>query len=67
MAYHSDEIPIDIVLSLTGLLPMHCAYSNSDTKKNCPFLIQSQNSDFQQPCIFKRYVSCIKQRKRKRG
>ena len=30
MAYHSDEIPIDSVLSFTGLLPMHCAYSNSN-------------------------------------
>ena len=33
MAYHSDEIPIDVVLSCNGLLPMHCAYSNSDIKK----------------------------------
>ena len=33
MAYYSDEIPIDIVFSLTGLLPMHCAYSNFDTIK----------------------------------
>ena len=24
MAYHSDEIPLDIGFSLTGLLPMHC-------------------------------------------
>ena len=33
MAYHSDEIPINIVLSLIGLLPMHRVYSNSDTIK----------------------------------
>ena len=24
--YHSDEIPTDIGFSLTGLLPIHCAY-----------------------------------------
>ena len=24
MVYHSDEIPLDIGFSLTGLLPMHC-------------------------------------------
>ena len=33
MACHSNEIPIDIVLSFTGLLPMHSSYSNSDTIK----------------------------------
>ena len=26
MVYHSDEIPLDIGYSLTGLLPMHCVY-----------------------------------------
>ena len=26
MVYHSDEIPLDIGYSLTGLLPMHCLY-----------------------------------------
>ena len=33
MVYHSDEIPLDIGLSLTGLLPMHCVYWNFDTIK----------------------------------
>ena len=33
MVYHSDEIPLDIGLSLTGLLPMHCVYCNFDTIK----------------------------------
>ena len=33
LAYHSDEIPIFIVFSLTDLLPMHCAYSNFDAIK----------------------------------
>ena len=33
MVYHSDEIPLDIGYSLTGLLPMHCVYLNFDTIK----------------------------------
>ena len=33
MVYHSDEIPLDIGFSLTGLLPMHCVYRNFDTIK----------------------------------
>ena len=33
MVYHSDEIPLDIGFSLTGLLPMHCVYWNCDTIK----------------------------------
>ena len=33
MVYHSDEIPLDIGNSLTGLLPMHCLYWNCDTIK----------------------------------
>ena len=33
MVYHSDEIPLDIGLSLTGLQPMHCVYCNFDTVK----------------------------------
>ena len=33
MVYHSDEIPLDIGFSLTGLLPMHCVYWNFDTLK----------------------------------
>ena len=33
MVYHSDEIPLDIGFSLTGLLPMHCIYWNFDTIK----------------------------------
>ena len=28
MVYHSDEIPLDVGFSLTGLLPMHCVYRN---------------------------------------
>ena len=43
MAYRSDEIPLDIGFSLTGLLPMQGLYSNFDTvkisflKPNCRF------------------------------
>ena len=33
MIYHSDEIPPDIDFSLTGLLPIHCAYWNFETIK----------------------------------
>ena len=33
MVYHSDEIPLDIGFSLTGLMPMHCMYRNFDTIK----------------------------------
>ena len=33
MVYHSDEIPLDISFSLTGLLPMHCVYRNFDIIK----------------------------------
>ena len=33
MVYHSDEIPLDIGFSLTGLLPMICVYWNFDTIK----------------------------------
>ena len=47
MVFHSDEIPLDIGFSLTGLLPMHCVYN-----QNCPFLVQSHISDFQEPCVF---------------
>ena len=48
MAYHSDEIPLDIGFSLTGLLPIHCAYSILVTKKKIFFL----DYDFQETCIF---------------
>ena len=33
MVYHSDELPLDIGFSLTGLLPLHCVYWNFDTIK----------------------------------
>ena len=33
MVYSSDEKPLDIGFSLTGLLPMHCVYLNFDTIK----------------------------------
>ena len=33
MVHHSDEIPLDIGFSLTGLLPMHCVYRNFNTIK----------------------------------
>ena len=33
MAYHFEEITLDIGFSLTGLLPMHVLYSNFDTIK----------------------------------
>ena len=33
MVYHSDEIPLDIGFSLTGLLPMHCVFRNFDVIK----------------------------------
>ena len=52
MVYHSDDLPLDIGNSLTGLLPMHCVYWNFDTIKNCPFLVQSNISDFQEPYVF---------------
>ena len=45
MVYHSDEIPLDIGFSLTGLL-------QSVINQNCPFLVQSNVSDFQEPCVF---------------
>ena len=37
MIYHSDEIPLDIGFSLTGLLPMHCVYWNFDFKSVLPW------------------------------
>ena len=33
MVYNTDEIPLDIGFSLTGLLSMHCVYWNFDTIK----------------------------------
>ena len=33
MVYHSDELPLDIGLSLTGLLPLYCVFCNFDTIK----------------------------------
>ena len=33
MAYHSNGISLDISFSLTGLPPLHSAYSNFDTIK----------------------------------
>ena len=33
MVYHSDEKPLNIGFSLTGLLPMHRVYGNFDTIK----------------------------------
>ena len=33
MEYNSDEIPLDIGFSLTGLLPMHCVFRNFDRIK----------------------------------
>ena len=33
MVYHSDEIPLDIGFSLTGLPPMHSVYRNFDIIK----------------------------------
>ena len=33
MVYHSDEVPLDIGFSLTGLLPMHCGYWNFNRLK----------------------------------
>ena len=33
MVYHSDEIPLDIGFSLTGLLPMNCVYRYFDVIK----------------------------------
>ena len=33
MVYHSDEIPLDIGFSLTGLLPLHCVYCIFDIIK----------------------------------
>ena len=33
MVYNSDEIPLDIGFSLTGLLPIHCVFRSFDTIK----------------------------------
>ena len=44
MIYHSDEIPLDIGFSLTGLLPMHCV--SCRYYQTCPFLVQSHKSIF---------------------
>ena len=66
MVYQSGEIPLDIGFSLTGLLPMHCVLKLR-YNQNCPFLVQSHISDFQEPCVFKCYVHCFKRRQRKRG
>ena len=52
MVYHSDEIPLDIGYSLTGLLPMHCVSWNFDTIKivlswsKATFLIFKNNAYF---------------------
>ena len=51
MVYHSGEIPLDIGFSLTGLLPMLCVLKLR-YNQNCPFLVQSHISDFQEPCVF---------------
>ena len=51
MAYHSDEIPLDIGFSLAGLLPNLCVLK-PPYNQNCPFLVQSHISDFQEPCVF---------------
>ena len=32
MVYHSDEKPLDIGFSLTGLLPMHCVETAIQSK-----------------------------------
>ena len=37
MAYHPDEIPLDIGFSLICLLHMHCVYWNFDTIKTVLF------------------------------
>ena len=44
MAYYSDKIPLAIGFSLTGWLPMHCAYWNFDTIKMF-FHDQKPNAD----------------------
>ena len=50
MVYHSDEILLDIGYSLTGLLPMHCVYSNFDTIK---IVLSSYKATFE---IFKNHA-----------
>ena len=50
MVYHSDEIPLDIGYRLTGLLPMHCVYSNFDTIK---IVLSSYKATF---AIFKNHA-----------
>ena len=53
MVYHSDEIPLDIGFSLTGLLPMYAlCVLKLRYNQSCPFLVQSHISDFQEPCLF---------------
>ena len=51
MVYHSDEIPLYIGFSLTGLLPMHCVYWNFDTIKIVLSSYKATISDFQEPCV----------------
>ena len=53
MVNHVYEIPLDIGFSLTGLLPMYCVcVLKLRYNQNCPFLVQSHISDFQEPCVF---------------
>ena len=46
------QTPLDIVFSLTGLPPMHCAFSNLDTIKLDNVLSWSKATDFKESCIF---------------
>ena len=65
MVYSSDEKPLDIGFSLTGLLPMHCVYLNFDTIKivlswyKATFLIFKNRAYFS--------VALLIGRQRKRG
>ena len=63
MVYHSDEIPLDIGFSLTGLLPMHCVYWNCDTIKfvlfwyKAIFLILKNRAEFSVTSIALNFVN----------
>ena len=67
MVYHSDEIPPDIWFQFNWSAAYALCILKLRYNQNCPFLVQSHISDFQEPCIFKCYVHCFKRRQRKRG
>ena len=63
MIYHSDEVPIDVGFSLTGLLPIHCfdTINLVLSRSKAIFLI------FKSRAYFSVTSNCFKRRQRKRG